>query len=216
MEDGEILDLCSEWIEAKDAHYLAKEGKIVFFSSDTGRKQDYRWHTMSLAEVVRIIQAYKMPHGEANKLTQSHIVGASQETARVYEYAVSSRHKAREGVFNYLEMAEMDLGDEVMAMLAQELVYQDFTALLLKPVEALFNSIQNKLDAGIGSREARTLLEKHFTAQGFELKIGSTRPLVDGKKVNAIMLPGSKPSEVVTLTDEVSRLISKKIYGALK
>lgn len=216
MKDGEILDLCCEWIEDKDAHYLAKEGKIVFFSSDTGRKQDYRWHTMSLAEVVRIIQAYKMPHKKAHLLNQHHIVGASQETARVYEYAISSRHQSREGVFNYLEMAEMDLGDEVMAMLAQELVSQGFKALLLKPVENLFNSVQNKLDAGIGSREARVLLEKHFTAQGFELRIGSTRPLVDGKKVNAIMMPGSKPSEVISITDEVSRTTSKKIYGALK
>ena len=55
-----LIDKAAEYIEAKDARYLAKEGLIVYYMSATGRKSDQVWVKHSMAETIRIIRATRL------------------------------------------------------------------------------------------------------------------------------------------------------------
>ncbi len=68
MADFDLIDSCSEYIEVKNAHYLAKEGCIVFYSSITGRKSDYAWVEHTISETLRIIKAMLLTTKQAESL----------------------------------------------------------------------------------------------------------------------------------------------------
>lgn len=213
--DNELIDICSKYIEDKDCSYLAKEGHIVNYASTTGRKSDYIWHKMTIAEVMRIIRAMRLNTTQAKELREHHLIAAFQELGRVYEFGVKSRHATAQGVFNYSEHSEMSVGDEAMALLVESMQIQGFTAVLMNPVVELYDAIQNKLKLNLGSKDCRDLMFKHFETAGYVIKTGANRPLIDGKKQPAIMMNGTKPAEVVGIHEfEASKFIAK-IYGEL-
>ena len=80
----------------------------------------------------------------------------------------------------------------------------------------MLSSVQDKLGAVVGVKESRELMHKHFEAAGFDVKTGSRRPLIDGKKRPAIMRSGSKPTDVVALKPTVAQEIVQAVCRELK
>lgn len=213
--DDSLIDICIGYIEEKDCNYLAKEGQIVRYFSITGRKSDYAWHKATTAETLRIIKAMRCSTKQAQEMKECHLISAFQELGRVYEFAVKTRHVVQPEIFNYSTHAEMSVGDEAMSLLADSLIAQGFTAVLMKPVVEIFDAINIKMKLKLAPTECRELLFKHFESAGFNIKTGAYRPLVDGKKQPAIMMPQTKPAQVADVTFEVRNKIIAKIYGEL-
>ena len=209
-----VIDKCAEYIKTKDCFYLAKEGYIVYFSSDTGRKSDYAWKKLSIPETLRIIRATRLSSKEV--LKDMHLIAAFQEVGRVYEYGTKTRHKVAEGIFNYSEHSRTTLADEIMAKLSGELLLRGFHAMLVGDATALFNNLSLRLGTGCGAAECRDLMFKHFETLGYVIKTGSARPRVGGKLTPTIMQPNTRPSEVLDITESMAVEITNKIYGELK
>ena len=214
-KDCELIDLCAKYIEDKECSYLAKEGYIVNYMSFTGRKSDYLWHKHTISETLRIIKAMRLTSEQAKELKEHHLIAAFQELGKVYEFGVKTRHTTAEGIFNYSEHSEMSLGDEAMSLLVESLQMQGFTAIFMRDVIDVYIAIDAKLRLKLTSSEQRELMFKHFEAAGFVIKTGANRPQIDGKKQPAIMMAGTKPSEVVGLTILVFNTTVAKIYGEL-
>ena len=213
--DDRLIDVCSAFIEKKQYSYLAKEGLIVHYMSITGRKKDFMWHKQTIAETLRIVRALELAADEAKELREHHLITAFQETSRVYEFGVKTRHAAAEGLFNYSEHAEMSLGDEAMSLLVETLQVHNFNGVFLNQIIDTFAILDHRLKLGLGSKDSRDLLFKHFESAGYEVKTGSKRPLIDGKKQAAIMMKGTKPSEVALLAEAFQSKLVSKIYGEL-
>mgnify|MGYP003668174398 FL=1 len=82
-----LIDKAIEYIEAKNANYLAKEGQVVFFTSDSGRKSDEVWVKHSMTETIRIIRATRL--STDCELREHHVLAAFQELGRVFEYGAT-------------------------------------------------------------------------------------------------------------------------------
>lgn len=217
MSKNLIIDKCVEFIEDRDCHYLAKDGKMVYFASVTGRKSDYMWHQLSLAEAIRIISAIKLTPFMANRISSDHLVAAFQELGRVYEFAVKSRHKVSPEIFNYMEHSKETMGESIMAMIVDELVGLNMNALYLVEVLRLFDRCQEKIKTDIvGASEARELMYKYFEASGYEVKVGSRRVLINGKKTPVIIKPNVKPATTRDLTSKVFDGIVDSVWRELK
>jgi hypothetical protein len=213
--DGDLIDICTAFIEEKDCSYLAKEGIIVDYMSTTGRKSDYMWHKHTIAETLRIIKAMKLSAPQAKEFREHHLIAAFQELERVYEFGVKSRHVVATGIFNYSQHSEMSLGDEAMSMLVEQLQLNSLTALLMEDVTRLFKCIDAKFKLGLSATEQRELMFKHFEGAGYIMKTGAHRPLIQGKKRPAVMMNGTKPAEVITVPPEFGNKLIAKIYGEL-
>ena len=215
VSSDELIDLCTSFIDDKDCSYLAKEGIIVNYMSSTGRKSDYMWHKHNISETLRIIKAMRLTAEQAKELKEHHLIAAFQELGRVYEFGVKSRHVVADGIFNYSQHSEMSLGDEAMSMLVEALQIQGLRGMIMREVIELYNVIDDKLKLKLSTTEQRDLMFKHFEGAGFIMKTGAHRPVIDKKKQPAIMMEGTKPSEVLSISLEVSKKIVAKIFGEL-
>jgi hypothetical protein len=211
------IDVCVEFIETKNAHYLAKEGQVVYFASLTGRNSDFTWHKMTPTEVLRVIKATRLNAEQSALIKIEHLVAAFQELGRVYEFGVKTRHKVAPEIFNYSEHSNESIGDGMMSILVDELQKHNLFALYMLEVIELFNLAKSRmLCTSIGSKESRELLFKHFEASGYEIRTGAKRVFIDNKKTPVIMKPGLKPSQVESLPLTVAEAILRKIRKELE
>lgn len=213
---NDLIDHCTNFIEAKDCFYLAKEGLIVYFATSTGRSSDYLWHKLTVSESLRIIKATRLSAEQSVKLKQEHLIAAFQELARVFEYGVKSRFKVAPGVFNYSDYSDQSIGDNVISLICDELQKDGFNALYMNDVISLIAMAQNRLNIKIKPVETRELMHKYFEAAGYEMRTGPYRPLLDGRKQPAIMKAGAKPSEVVHVPREFMDHITNKVWKELR
>jgi hypothetical protein len=214
--DGKLIDRCSQYITGKGCHYLAKEGQVVYFASITGRKSDYAWHKSTPTECMRILKSMHMNFTEAGLLREGHLIAAFQELGLVYEYGVSSQHKVKEGIFNYLEHSETSIADSIIIHLIKTLEQKDYRGLILGQVCTLNKELQSKLNCDLGAAGSRVLIIKHWEAAGWEIKTGSQRPLVFGKKTPAIIKLGYKPADVKPILGGQAKDIIKEVIKELK
>lgn len=212
----ELIDKCIDYIVAKDAVYLAKEGQVVYFDSSTGQASDFVWHKQSMNETLRIIRAIHLNAELASQLKEQHLMAAFQELGKVYEYAVKSQHKAREGVFNYREHAKIDLSDDIASSLIDELERLGYRGMYFAEVLRLATDTMKRLNCYTKLSEARELLIKHFEAAGYVVKLGSKRPLIRGFKHPAVMAIGAKPRDIVSIPPLVMEDTELRIYKELR
>tara|TARA_R110000850_G_scaffold154244_1_gene277731 strand:- start:242 stop:901 length:660 start_codon:yes stop_codon:yes gene_type:complete len=215
--DDKFIDMCSEHITGKDCHYLAKEGQIVYFASTTGRKSDFIWHKLTPTEFMRIIKAMHMSFVEAAFLKEGHLIAAFQELGRVYEYGVKSRHLVKEGIFNYSAHSESSVDDQIAIQMIASLERQGYVGLHLGDMVDLYQSIAEAMDNPVSSRTTMEIFRKHWEAAGWEVKTGSLRVLVGGRKIPAIIKQGHKPSDVCYVANtSVRNFILKEVLRELK
>ena len=210
-----LIDEAIKYIEAKDAHYLAKEGLVVYFTSATERKSDQVWVKHSMTETIRIIRATRLNIDQ--ELREHHVLSAFQELDRVYEYGVKSRFDVVDGIFNYNKHSNLSLVNQAALALADAFVIRGLQAMLAQDVWHVYDYILNrKLADGTGMTHQRETLLGVFANAGYEHKVGSRRILYNGTKMNAFMMPNTKPSQVVVLTNEINNQIIQQVYGGLK
>jgi hypothetical protein len=210
-----LIDKCVNYIEGKDCSYLAKEGTVVFFASDTGRKSDYSWKKQTITETLRIIKATKLNYKESAEIKDSHLITAFQELGRVYEYGIKSRYEVTEGIFNYSAHSEISMGDEIASSMLGELLKMEFYSIKLPDLVALQSKIHGKLKVEATANERRDLLIKHAEEMGFIIKTGSARPLVNGKLTPVAMQVGQKPKDVLGIGIQVANEVTDIVYRRL-
>ena len=211
-----MIDLCRDWIDSRNGAYLAKENVIVYYTSHTGRVKDFAWVSLTLNEVVRIIATTQLEASSASKLNQSHVITACQELDRVYEFGMKSTQELTPGIFNYVKESGQDVSDSIMDLLSSELQSLGYRALLYMEVKNLFIETAQLLKADFSYRGISDLMFKYFTILGYEVRVEAYRPLYEGKKQPAIMMPGALPREIVQLPEQTQTTIKRKIHGALK
>jgi hypothetical protein len=209
-----LIDKAIEYIEAKNANYLAKEGQIVYYTSLTGRKSDQVWIKNSMAETIRIIRATRLSID--CELKESHVLAAFQEMGRVYEFGTKSRHSVADGVFNYYTHSNIDISSQVALALYEAFTMRGFKALLGNDVLKLYHDVLKKLDSYTNTIVEKDTLIHVLEMAGYDYKTGSRRVLFGGRKVNALMMMYSTPSQIITITSDISNQIIQQIYGDLK
>ena len=210
------LDVISNWLEDKEISYLAKENLLVYYTTLTGRKSDLKWVKLTLTEAVRIIRATQMTT-DTIKITPDMIVRVCQELDCVYEFGVKSNKQVTSNIFNYFEVAGIDLADKVMLLLAQECFSSSVEAVLYNSIVDVFNQILKALkEPRCGPQKRNRLVEKYFEELGYSLKINSQRVFIDGKKQKAIILPNKRPSEITNLTKDQENTITMRVVNQLK
>jgi len=209
------IDACIGFIESKDAHYLAKEGQVVYFASLTGRVSDFTWHKMTPTEVLRVVKATRLSASQAAEIKSEHLIAAFQELGRVYEFGVKTRHKVSPEIFNYLEHSDESVGDGIMSIIVDELQRSNLLALYMAEVVDLFEAAKLAMKSEVSSKEARELLFKHFESAGYEIRTGVQRVFIGGKKTPVIMKYGLKPSQVESIPNTIFESIIKKIKKEL-
>lgn len=210
------IDIASKWLGNRGAAYLAKENVIVYYATTTGRKSDYQWITLALVEVVRIIRATLMNPVDSDKLQSKHLVAACQELDRVFEFGVKSRHSTRPEIFNYLTESGMDMGDSIVSVLADILYNNGYKAMLLHDIYDIINEVQVELKVNLSAPDRKELVFKHFPTLGYVVRTGSSRPEYQGKKQQAVMLPATKPRDILMMSGESIKYLKDLIVGALK
>lgn len=213
----QLIDECISYINNKDCSYLAKEGIIVFYYSDTGRPQDCKWHKQTITETLRIIQALYLDHESAANLKYGHLISAFQEADRVYEYGANyNRHNVKGRVFNYIEHADYDMTEIIIQRVVVEVVQRQFPVLLLSEIESIITDLEIALDAESLFVDRRAKIENHFENNGYQVKTGSMRPLFGNRKLGAVVRIGSYPSELIEITPVMHTDIVNRIKKELK
>ena len=46
---SKYVEACLNYIREKDCYYLAKEDIVVYYATDTGRPQDAKWQSLTMA-----------------------------------------------------------------------------------------------------------------------------------------------------------------------
>lgn len=211
-----LLDKVAEWIEEKGCAYLAKENKVVYFASPTGRKQDFQWITMNLSEMVRVIKATRLTPGHY-PLSQDICIRVFQEQARVYEFGVRSRAKTEPHIFNYSDEADYNMSEEVAELVAQTLYTEGYKALFVQEVANVYNRVLGYLKEPVVSPVVRNeLFRKHFERMGYDYRIGAHRVFVEGTKVQAIIASGAKPKDLIHIDASQEATLVSRITGQLK
>jgi len=210
----DLIDVCQDYITSKGASYLAKEGKLVYYASLTGRKSDWKFHTQTVSETLRIIKAMKLNSKDSDKLQESHLIAALQELGKVYEFGVKSAHPVRSEIFNYFDHAVMEVGDTIMMALVSEVEKNSYTGVLLGDIEDVFYDVVNRLKVKVTARRLSQLRDKHFEEAGYNILLNSQRPVVKGKRQRVVSLVGAKPSDTVSLSPTVKASMANNIIKA--
>lgn len=203
-------------MSGRKAAYLCKEDQIVYYTSHTGRKSDYQWVKLTVAEVARIIRTTMQSSTNLKQVTTTDLIVAAQELDRVFEFAVKSPYKVDSRLFNYLAEADQDIGDVAMELMANEILAAGYVAMFHQEVKALYLKITKMLVVPANNMTTAPLILKHFQALGYEVRSGKHRPQVEGKKQPCILFPQNFPRDVVHFTDAEKERISHKVYGALR
>lgn len=210
MEAGKVIDTCKKYIENKGCSYLAKEDQVVYYSSDTGRISDFKWHKMTLTQTHRIIQS--IYSSEAFSIT--YLLRAFQELDRVYERGVSSNHQVSEGLFNYYENSDQNILDKVLHSLVSNLLKNDYKAVLLRDINCIFATINFELnlhDEGYSDK-----LYNAFEFAGFDVRVKSRRPRIDNQLTSCALHGLSKPKDVQHITPSNQKILAKEVIKEFK
>lgn len=209
IDDGAV-DLCRKYIEEKKCSYLAKEDQVVYYSSDTGRVSDSKWHNMTLTQAHRIIQSmYSSDKFSIDKLLQ-----AFQELGEVYERGVRSRHKVREGLFNYHEHSDNSIMDDVLTRMLEVLLSKDYFCIGMNNIHTLATHIIKKLD--IPDDEYNDRKTNALERVGYDARTESRRPRINGKLISCAIYRGYKPTHLRKLTEPDFQDIAEKVIKEFK
>lgn len=217
MDNDELIDLASKWLENKKAAYLAKEDVITYYASLSGRKSEFMWHSLSVWETVRIIRATQMNLDTADDLKPKHIIAACQELDRVYSFSTKSRFKVADDIFNYFEEADADINDLIMSAFVDELYSLGYTSTYLDDLERVHFEILNRLNVTCSVADRRELFVKYLNRRGYELRTGVQRVVVNGAKQRVVRFPSSRfQKDIIGISEDDTRTIVAKVAGALR
>lgn len=210
----DMLDICSKWIQNREASYISKDDKVVWFASWTGREEDKSWRFMSLQETIRAIK-YAWMDADAN-LTSSILMQAFQELGEVYEVAIESDYEVIEGVFNFSSHTPTTVHEKVAKELTLLVKAKGWGGLLIKDVISIFSKVQNKIGTKVSPQTRNKYLRKHFKANGFQYREGRDRVFYKGAKVTAMLHTKRTVSSIVELSEVERKDLASIIYTKVK
>jgi len=187
------IDIAISWIEDKNASYICKDDKVVWFASITGRPQDATWQSMSLSEVVRTIKYTKLSD---NKLTNINVITAFQELGRVYEISTTSSLTTPSNVFNYGRHKPRNLEEELVKELAFVINDIGIKGILISDLDITFNTICMLTKIQVNSRYRNKLYREYFGDYNYVLRDSTNRVNYKGKKKTAILHRNYKPKNI--------------------
>jgi hypothetical protein len=199
------VEACLKYIREKDCYYLAKEDIVVYYATDTGRPQDAKWQSLTMAQAYRVVRAIYA----SGSFDSAYMLQAFQEEGRVYEYGIKSKHKVRDGVFNYNEHGRESMLDEVLGSIARELINEHYMAFLMGDFHQVAGEIlrELKLDDE-GTREAKV---NALEAEGYRVRADADRPRHFGQLVTCAVMSGYKPKDI----RRINKLDEAKIINAV-
>jgi len=203
------IDACRMYIIKKNCFYLAKEDLVVYYSSDTGRKQDATWHKMTLQQTYRVISAIHFKRFDSNFLLQ-----AFQEEDRVFERGVSVAYPVVEGIFNYYAHCDEGMLGNVLYATISELNKYNYRGVVLKELHILCTDIISRI--GISDENYTDELTKALDKHGFELRVDSRRPRIAGLLTACAMHVTCKPKDVCYIGSQDYDLIVNKVVKEFK
>ena len=212
MSDDGLIDTCIEWIAERNAAYLAKEDKIVYYQSITLRKQDETWHKLSPVQVLRIIKTTKMVGDQQSKLKTHHIISAFQELGEAYEYGVTSPFPTPDNIYNYHTHTDLPKSALVMEALAEELYARSFHGLLLSDISDMHAAALSMIGGKQENAMVRnTYMYKYFPPLGYVIRVGPQRMNYKGIKRQAVMMPGKAPKTVGLMSDIDKAYVTQRV-----
>ena len=203
---GELIDVCVDYINHKDAAYIAMTGEVVF-----QHKGQYSWHKQTIAQTLRVIKATKLDPDSYDLLQERHLIAAFQELAKVFESATDTKGDAPVGVFNYRAEGNCSLEDFLLEEFVAALT-RDYLCVQHRCVVACYLKFVQLLGETCDVHG----LEYEMFVNDWQKKSGSTRIKVNGGKGTAWMRTGAKPSDIKIITDGWLQLLIARTRGKMK
>lgn len=210
MDDDVAIDICRKYIDNKMCSYLAKEDQVVYFSSDTGRVSDAKWHKMTLSQTHRIIQS--MHSSKAFGVDK--LLTAFQEAGEVYERGVKTRHSVAEGLFNYQSKSGLDCLDEVLCSMLVLLLKHNYTCIKMTDLNRLASEVAREL--GMSDTGLNDKLITALESESFDPRTGSRRPRIGGHLIPCAVYRGAMPKDLRVVLPEDFASIKKILIKEYK
>lgn len=122
-QDREIaLVTVKQWMQEKDAAYLAKENRIVYWLGFNPESKTGEWSQLTLREACRVIKATRAGFSAMKYVNPDLLMLAAQEEDRAYTQGISSRSKAPSEFFNFNKSANFNSFEMLTLCLIQALV----------------------------------------------------------------------------------------------
>ena len=175
------IDVVVAWVNERDAAYLCKEDKVVWWASITGNPADAGWQELSLAQMQRIISATLI------EVTVKDIMAGFQELGKVYEMGVSSSYLVPVSIFNYALNSPVSFPEKCVKELAGLFSKYLIKGIYLTDVNSCFNIISKRCKFTISTQQRNKLYRKYFTSLGYSFREGDNRVFYNGSKVTAFI-----------------------------
>jgi len=209
------LDVIEQWVVERKAAYVIDVDKVVFFDSASGRKSDYAWVRLSLAQVARIISMTKLLPPEVAGVGD--VVTVLQEQERMYERAVHSRGDVAKHIFNYTAEADVDVMHEVIHSMMRQFDSKGWNVLLYTDVTQVFNEIlQSIKEPAIGSVTRNKLFMGVLVDSDYWLRLDRDRIWKGKSKVQAVMKHSAYPRDLIEPTYQELQYVVRVVSGELR
>lgn len=187
----DLIDVAIQWIDKRDASYLCKEDKVVWFASITGREVDKDWQELNLAQLHRVLR-----HTLNDEITTKDIIGAFQELGKLYEMGTNSPFRTPEYVFNYSDNSPLDMVEVLIRELSVMIEASGIKGIRIVDINKCFDKICVIAQVDTSNQRRNRLYEKYFEMIGYALRAGANRVFYNGKKTTAILHKNYAPSTI--------------------
>lgn len=102
-----VLEMVKDWLETNDVNVLAAEQVVVQWSSVDGSTANLGWLKTPLKEIVSILKGTTIPMQLMKHMNIDMLMGAAQESERIYERGVTVYGECLPQFLNYAERRKL-------------------------------------------------------------------------------------------------------------
>lgn len=95
------IEIVKQWLKELDVVYLVRENRLFYWKPFFPGSERGEWIKLSIAEAVRLIKATRSGLSLMRYVDRHLLLTGLQEEERVYEYGITTKGLAPEGVFNF-------------------------------------------------------------------------------------------------------------------
>ena len=160
------VDVAIKYLDSIQAKYLCKEDKIIWYGSQTNRKSDSKWHTLTLDQIRRIISYRFSPVGTKD------IIKALQELDVVFDTALHTPYATPKNIFNKRILQDSGEVDEVVRCMFENLTLQH---LMAKQYTQVIKDVCETFKIKSDPKLRATAIRKYAPHYGYKLHEGKQR-----------------------------------------
>lgn len=195
-QDRDIaLETIKQWLKEKDAAYLAKENRIVYWMGYNPESKRGDWTQLTLREAARVIKATRAGFSAMKYVNPDLIMLASQEEDRAYSQGISSRSKAPSEFFNFNKAASFTSFEMLTLCMLQAFVARGWNVEAIALGEIMVHIFEKK-GWEVPNRHLRWKLIRAVAEEaGMIVRDRTDRLTVYGKgRFTAVQIEGLKDS----------------------